>query len=1259
VRNLLIQGLLRRTGRFAAPQSDFHRRRKVPGTLAAIGFSAVCALTGCGGASSSLVDSVLLTVTTTSLPTGQVETSYSATLAATGGKTPYTWSLANGTLPAGLALNASSGQIIGTPTATANATALTFTVADSSSPAQTKSVNLSLTVVGAGPAPLKITTTSLPNGQVGTSYSTALAASGGTTPYTWVLTSGTLPASLTLNASSGAITGTPAAAASSVALTFTVTDSSSPAQSSSVYLSLTIAAAGTSPLSITTTSLPNGQVGTSYSTTLAASGGTTPYTWVLTNGALPAGLALNASTGTISGIPTATASATALTLTVTDSSSPAQTKSVNLSLTISSASVPTLAITTSSLPNGQVGSGYSATLAATGGTAPYTWSLTSGSLPAGLTLNASTGAITGTPTVTANATPLTFTATDSSSPAQTASANLTLTISPSATGALTITTTALPNGQVGTAYTATLTATGGTTPYTWALTGGTLPAGLTLSATTGAIAGTPTATANNTPLSFSVTDSSSPAQSKSVSLTLYISSSGANTLAITSSALPNGQDGNAYSATLAATGGTAPYTWSVASGTLPAGLTLNATTGAITGTPTATASATTLTFSVSDSSLPVQTKSLNLALTIYSSNGISVSVSPQNVGMTITQTLSLTPTTTDTAGVTWSVTGTGCSGTACGSFSSTTSLTGVAVTYTAPSTAGVYTITASSVTNNSIAANTTIGVTDLAGMTTYHNDLSRDGANTQEYALTPSNVTTSTFGKLFSCTVDEAIYTQPLWIPNLTVNGAVHNVVFVATQNDSLYAFDADNNTTPCTPLWQVSLIDSAHGGTSGEASIPTGLTGSGYLIGQGNGDITPEVGVTGTPVIDPATNTLYVVSKSYAASGPTFFQRLHAIDLASGNEKFSGPVDIAATYPGNGDGGSTTTFVTQQENQRCGLALVNGIVYVAWASHEDTTPFYGWVIGYSASNLSQTYVFNDVPNAPSSPMEGLAGEGGIWMSGGAPAADSSGNLYLITGNGSFDNTTEDYGDSLLQLSPNPNVPSLAVSQYFTPTDQLTDTQNDVDFGSGAVVLIDLPANGGNPTHLAVGGGKDANLYALNRDALGGYGDSNAWQELSLATRGFNGVFSTAAFWNSTLYIATFAGPLQAFSLNPSTAQLTQLPNVSPETFARFGPTASVSSAPDYSNGIVWVIDPAQYCTIGSSACGPAVLHAYDATNLSNELWNSSQGSGNTAGNGVKFTVPTIANGKVYIGTRGNNTGGADNSTTVPGELDVYGLLPN
>lgn len=804
---------------------------------------------------------------------------------------------------------------------------------------------------------------------------------------------------------------------------------------------------------------------------------------------------------------------------------------------------------------------------------------------------------------------------------------------------LVISTSSLPNGQVGTAYSTTLAVTGGAAPYTWALTGGTLPAGLSLSASTGKISGTPTSSANASSLSFTVSDSSIPVQTKSVSLTLTITSS---TLSITTTSLPNGQVGASYSAALSATGGTTPYTWSLTAGALPGGLSLNGGTGTITGTPTGTANASSLTFKVTDSSSPAQSLSVTLTMTVDAAN-LTVTVSPKRAAIVTGQTLSLTSTTNDSLGVNWKASGSACSGTACGTFSASSSQSGVPVTYTAPSAPGIYTISAVSVFNSSVAISVTVAVTDLAGVTTYHNNLARNGANTQEYALSTSTVTTSTFGKLSSCPVDGAVYAQPLWVPKLTISSTKRNVVFVATQHDSVYAFDADNPGNPCAPLWHANLIDSAHGGVTGESSIPSGIAGAPIATG----DITPEVGVTGTPVIDNSSNTLYVVSKSWISSNSNFYQRLHALDLLTGNEKFSGPVSISATFPGSGDGGSTTAFLPGQENQRPGLALANGVVYIAWASHGDTPPYYGWVIGYSAANLSQVYVFNDAPNV---------GLGGIWMSGGAPAADSSNNLYLITGNATFDASNasppnNDYGDSFLKLTP-----SLSVSQYFTPSDQASDNLNDQDFGAGgAAVLADLPPNGANPTHLVIGGGKDGALYLLNRDNLGGVGDSNAWQVISTS----GGIFATGAFWNSHFYIAPWASTLNDYVLSNTTAKMSLAKNAASPTYNFPGATPSVSSMPDFSNGIVWALDQTTYCTEQSVGCGPVVLHAYDATNIATELWNSSLGTGNAAGNAVKFTVPTVADGKVFVGTRGNNAGGLDSSTSIPGELEIYGLLPN
>ena len=712
---------------------------------------------------------------------------------------------------------------------------------------------------------------------------------------------------------------------------------------------------------------------------------------------------------------------------------------------------------------------------------------------------------------------------------------------------------------------------------------------------------------------------------------------------MSTAALPNGTVGNSYTATLTAGGGTSPYKWSLTAGSPPAGLTFNGSTGAITGTPSVATHQLSLTFQVTDSSANPQTASATFPLTI-SAGTIAISISPRQAGVTVGQRLQLTATTSDSGGVTWSVSPAG------GSFSASSSSSGGSVTLTAPQAAGVYTVTASSAVDPTQSASVQIGVTDLAGVYTYHDDLARDGVNRQEYALTPSDVNSSTFGKLFSCTVDGAIYAQPLWVADLHVNGAAHNVVFVTTAHDSLYAFDAD--ASPCEPLWQVSLIDISHGGTGAETTVPAGP--SGYVVGKGYGDMTPEVGVTGTPVIDPATDTLYVVSKSMNAAGTAFYQRLHAIDITTGAEKPGSPVTIAGSFPGTAAGGASVPFDPRNENQRAGLALVDGTVYVAWGSHEDKQPFYGWMIGYTydGAAFTRVAVLNCGPNT---------GEGGIWMSGAAPAADDRGRLYVLTSNGGFDANSatppnDDYGDSLLQLSP-----TLQVLGYFTPSDQQSDEAENNDFGSGgATVLADLPS--GSPvTHLAIGGGKDGNLYVFNRDALGGFGDSNAWQELSAGNEVFIGthgvIFSVGAFWNDHFYLAGAGGALQDYRLDPSTAKLSLAASASSPSggFPFPGATPSISASGG-TNGIVWVIDSSQFCTAEAPGCGPAVLHAYDATNIGRELWNSASSSSYEAGHAVKFTVPTIANRKVYVGTRGNNTCGAYGSTSASGELDVYGL---
>jgi hypothetical protein len=637
-------------------------------------------------------------------------------------------------------------------------------------------------------------------------------------------------------------------------------------------------------------------------------------------------------------------------------------------------------------------------------------------------------------------------------------------------------------------------------------------------------------------------------------------------------------------------------------------------------------------------------KKASATITVTSSAGtVSVTITPKRGGLAIGQTLAVTATVTNdvgSAGVTWSASGNGCSGTSCGTF---TNVTKTSATYTAPSGAGSYTITATSVASHGASASAPIGVTNLAGMTTYHNDLLRDGTNTSEYALTSSLVTTATFGKLFSCQADGAIYTQPLWMPLVTINKAPHNVIIVATQNDSVYAFDAD--ASPCVTLWHANLLDSAHGGTTGETSVPT------TLIGNGDGDISPIVGVTGTPVIDPTTNTIYVVSKSVNAS-TQFFQRLHALDLTTGNDKVT-PQSISSsiTVPGTGDGSvsGVLAFDPRNENARSGLVLYNSVVYVSWASHEDHDPYHGWVIGFSASTLAPVpnAIFNTTPNSVGTPTYS---RGGVWMGGGAPAVDSSGHLYFITGNGTFNANTvggTNYGDSLMKLS---TTGGLSVADYFTPSDEATLDANDTDFGSGAATILIDPSGGPNP-HLVIGGGKEGNLFLVNRDNMGKFNSSK--NSVVQTINAGNRIFATPVFWQNNLYVAP-VGALEQYAFNTTTGMFGG--SASSQTTATFGfPGATPSlSSNGTTNGIIWASDNSQYCTPQSPGCGPAVLHAYNATNLATELWNSSQAAGirDQAGDAVKFTVPTVANGKVYLGTRGNNS-------TVPGELEVYGMLPN
>ena len=521
---------------------------------------------------------------------------------------------------------------------------------------------------------------------------------------------------------------------------------------------------------------------------------------------------------------------------------------------------------------------------------------------------------------------------------------------------------------------------------------------------------------------------------------------------------------------------------------------------------------------------------------------------------------------------------------------------------------------------------------------TQHNDTLRTGLNPNETILTTSNVTVSQFGKLFARPVDGQVYAQPLYVPNVSIAGGKHNVLIVATEADSVYAFDADSNAgANSEPLWKASLVDAAHGAAAGETPLNAATT-------IDCDDLQPQIGITSTPVIDPVVGTIYVESKSVNAS--TYIHRLHALDLATGNEKSPGPAVITATVNGTGDGSlnGKLTFDSLHQLNRPGLLLLNGTVYVAFASHCDYSPYHGWLFAYDATSLAQMSVF------VSDPTGGL---GGFWMSGAGVAADANSNIYIASGNGTFDTVNvpaTNLGDSIIKLGTTNAI--LSLLDYFTPYDQASLNSSDDDLGSGGVML--LPDQPGTYPHLLVEANKRGQIFVINRDQMTtnnlhycttncNNGDPQILEESSAGLVG--GIFSAPAYWNSTLYFWGKSDNLQAIPVTNGLPDFTHITG-STQTISFPGATPAISSNGTASGtAILWAIDSSQYGPPGAGP-GPAVVYAYDATNLSRLLWTSAQASNgrDQAGNAVKFAVPTIVNGKVYIGTSS--------------EVDIYGLLP-
>jgi len=514
------------------------------------------------------------------------------------------------------------------------------------------------------------------------------------------------------------------------------------------------------------------------------------------------------------------------------------------------------------------------------------------------------------------------------------------------------------------------------------------------------------------------------------------------------------------------------------------------------------------------------------------------------------------------------------------------------------------------------AATTPPPTTSGVDITTYHVDVARTGLNPSETTLTPTTVTSATFGLLRTLPVDGKVDGEPLYLFGLTIAGASHNVTYAVTEHDSVYAFDADTGTQ----LWKTSILG-------------TGETTSGD---HGCSQITPEIGITSTPVIDRkagANGTIFVVGMSEDSSGH-YHQRLHALDITTGAEISGSPTEIAASYPGTGANSTAgkVVFDPAQYAERAGLLLLNGTIYMGWTSHCDSGPYTGWLMAYSESTLAQTGVLDLTPNGS---------EGSIWMAGAGLAADASGNIYFLDANGTFDTTlnasgfptSSDFGNAFVKVSTASS--SLSVADYFETSNTVSESTSDEDLGSGgALVLPDLTDTAGTVHHLAVGAGKDSKIYVVNRDSMGKFssaGDSAIYQEISGGLSGM--VFSMPAYFNSTVYYGAVTDTLKAFPI--ANAKLATVATAhSASTFQYPGTTPSIS-ANGTTNGIVWAVENAS----------PAVLHAFDATTLT-ELYNSNQAASarDQFGSGNKFITPTIVNGKVFVGT--------------PSGVAEFGILP-
>jgi len=540
--------------------------------------------------------------------------------------------------------------------------------------------------------------------------------------------------------------------------------------------------------------------------------------------------------------------------------------------------------------------------------------------------------------------------------------------------------------------------------------------------------------------------------------------------------------------------------------------------------------------------------------------------------------------------------------------------------YTPPAQVGSHQVKAINNADSSQFGTARLQVTDFAGMYTYHNDSARTGQNTNERVLDTGDVNSAQFGKLFSYPVDGYVYTQPLYVANVTMPGkGSRNVIYVTTEHDSVYAFDADGK--DAAPLWKSSFIDPKNG----IKPVPEK-----DLEINGCSSIGPEVGISGTPVIDPVAGTIYVLARTKESGNPpVYHQQLHALDITTGAERSGSPIEIEASVSGTGEGSvnGTLSFNPLREHSRMGALLMNGVVYIAWSTICDHHPYHGWVIGYDAKSLAQVSVYNTSPDGTAS---------GIWQANTGLAADSNGNIYFTTSNGTFtaDHGGRDFGDSVVKIGTSGGLSYL---DSFTPHNQAEFSKDDKDMSSsGVLILPDQPVG---PPHLLLNSGKAGTIYLVNRDNMGQFKttDDNQIVQSLVGLQSF--YFGMPTFFQNQVFFWDSKDLLRSFRLYNGLLSTTPIVTSSPVTSHYPGPVPSVSSN-GTTSGIIWASQ-----NDGWKNGTPAILHAFDAANISRELYNSAQaGSRDQAGGAIRFQLPTVANGKVYLGTQT--------------EIDVYGLLP-